>query len=71
MKKKFLKSVVPVLFVVVMCMIQLLPAGAVIIEEKSDEEIAMEGAAAILAGYAFLPEFFGVSGADIKQLFPI
>lgn len=64
MKKKFLKGVVPVLLVVVMCMIQLLPAGAVMITEPSDAEITALGTNLILFGYALVPEFFGASGEN-------
>ncbi len=67
MKKKFFKSVVSMLLAVIVCMLQLLPTGAIMIMEKSDEEIASEGTNMILLNYVFLPEFFGISGENTKS----
>lgn len=69
MKKKLLKGIMPVLLVVIMCIIQLLPAGAmsVIDPELSDEEIAKTGTGSVMLCYILFPELSGISGANVAS----
>lgn len=69
MRKKFLKGIMPVLLVVIMCIVQLLPTGAmsVIDPELSDEEIAITGTGNAMLCYILCPELSGVSGANVAS----
>ena len=73
MKKVFLKGILPLLLVAVMCIAQLLPVGAVddmndeYAYEITEEDVARSATYLSISLYALAPEMLGVSGADVNS----